>query len=97
MGAGVMILPSKHLPQERALLTVGASLLARLARPMTISALWQEMQSVQEDNPKHEKEKAASLGFDWFVLALDLLYLLGAVHLRDGLLVRNAAAKGDAA
>jgi ABC-three component (ABC-3C) system Middle Component 6 len=73
-----MILPSKHLPQERALLTVGANLLAVLERPMTVSALWQSV--LQEDH--------AGLSFDWFVLALDLLYLLGAVQLRDGLLTR---------
>lgn len=80
-----MILPSKHLPQERALLTVGANLLAVLERPMTVSALWQ---SVQQEDP-------AGLSFDWFVLALDLLYLLGAVQLRDGLLTR--ARRGQAA
>jgi hypothetical protein len=78
-----MILPSKHLPQERALLTVGATLLAGLERPMTISALWQ---SVQE-------EGASSLSFDWFVLALDLLHILGTVQLREGLLVRASAGK----
>ena len=73
-----MILPSKHLPQERALLTVGASLLALLERPMTVSSLWQ---LVQEDD-------RTGLSFDWFVLALDLLYLLGAVKLHDGVLIR---------
>lgn len=85
-----MILPTKHLPQERALLTVGARLLARLDRPKTISALWNEMQRSPQD--------VATLGFDWFVLAVDLLYILGAVQLRDGVLVRNAApTTGDAA
>jgi hypothetical protein len=92
-----MILPSKHLPAERALLTIGARLLAHLERPMTISALWQEMQKARSDAAKHAKDQAASLGFDWFILALDLLYLLGAVHLRDGLLVRNAAATEEPA
>jgi len=72
-----MILPSKHLPQERALLTVGAMLLAGLERPKTVSALWQEVQ----------KGAPAALGFDWFVLALDLLYVLDAIQLRDGILV----------
>lgn len=80
-----MILPSKHLPQERALLTVGATLLAGLERPMTISALWQSVQD----------EKHPAISFDWFVLALDLLHILGTVHLRDGLLVRVSA--GEAA
>lgn len=73
-----MILPSKHLPQERALLTVGANLLALLERPMTVSSLWQLVQ----------KDDRARLSFDWFVLALDLLYLLGAVQLHNGVLIR---------
>jgi len=73
-----MILPSKHLPQERALLTVGANLPATLEHPMTVSALWQPVQ--QDDH--------TSLSFDWFVPAPDLLHLPGAVHLRDGLLIR---------
>lgn len=84
-----MILPSKHLPQDRALLTVGARLLAHLERPITVSALWQKMQESSVD--KSAKDKANTLSFDWFVLALDLLHLLGAIHLRDGILVRNSA------
>lgn len=76
-----MILPSKHLPQERALLTVGATLLTCLERPMTVSALWQE---ASETTP-------APLSFDWFVLALDLLYILSAIELRDGILIRSVA------
>lgn len=75
-----MILPTKHLSQERALLTVGAALLTGLDRPMTISALWQRVDGTSSVAPS----------FDWFVLALDLLYVLGAVDLRDGLLVRGA-------
>jgi hypothetical protein len=82
-----MILPSKHLPQERALLTVGAMLLAGLDRPMTVSALWQEVQ----------KAPPAGLSFDWFVLALDLLYILDAIQLRDGILVRRVGVMDQAA
>jgi hypothetical protein len=78
-----MILPAKHLPQERALLTVGAKLLALLERPMTVSSLWQ---SVQQDDQ-------TDLSFDWFVLALDLLHLLGAVQLQDGILIRAHTAQ----
>lgn len=77
-----MILPTKHLQQERALLTVGATLLASLERPMTVSALWQR---VDAGSP-------AAPSFDWFVLALDLLYALGAIELRDGLIIRGASA-----
>lgn len=74
-----MILPTKHLPQERALLTVGAALLAHLEHPLTVSGLWQRIADAT----------VAAPSFDWFVLALDLLYTLGAVELRDGLLVRG--------
>lgn len=76
-----MILPTKHLPQERALLTVGAALLAHLERPITVSALWQRIDGAVSPAPT----------FDWFVLALDLLHALGAVELRDGLLVRGTS------
>ena len=38
-----MILPSKHLPRDRALLTVGGQILAFLVRPKTVSALWEEL------------------------------------------------------
>lgn len=38
-----MILPSKHLSQDRALLTVGARLLVHLSHPKTVSSLWEEI------------------------------------------------------
>lgn len=82
-----MILPTKHLPQERALLTVGAVLLAHLERPLTVSALWQRVSTAVLPAPT----------FDWFVLALDLLHALGAVELRDGLLVRGTSQTAAAA
>lgn len=79
-----MILPSKHLSQDRALLTVGAAILLHLAHPVTVSALWEQM-------PRSDGERKAlpPLRYDAFVLALDLLFLVGAVELRDGLLVRG--------
>ena len=81
-----MILPSKHLSQDRALLTVGAAILQNLSRPATVSALWEKM-------PRSTKDKKTSppLRYDAFVLSLDLLFLIGAVELRDGLLVRGAS------
>lgn len=80
-----MILPSKHLPQERALLTVGAAILRHLSHPLTVSALWEQMPRATADH------KASSpMRYDGFVLALDLLFLVGAIELREGLLVRGA-------
>lgn len=75
-----MILPTKHIPQHEALIGVGATVLTRLNRPMTASALWDSLRS--EPN----------IGtFERFVLATNLLFLLGAVEIRDGLIVRAAS------
>ena len=74
-----MILPSKHISQEKALLTVGAELLRHLDRPKTVSALWEDM--------RH----SVPVSYDWFVLALDLLYAINAIEILDGLLMRRVA------
>lgn len=81
-----MILPSKHLPQDRALLTVGARILQRLSRPKTVSALWEEM---PRQNSRTVKG-TSPLRYDGFVLALDLLFAIGAIELHEGLLSRKA-------
>ena len=72
-----MILPSKHIPQEKALLTVGSELLKHLNRPKTVSAVWEDVrQSVQ-------------VSYDWFVLALDMLYAIDTIEISEGLLTRR--------
>jgi len=81
-----MILPSKHLPQDRALLTVGAAILRHLSYPVTVSSLWEQMPRAVV----HQKA-SSPLRYDGFVLALDLLFLIGAIELREGLLVRGAS------
>lgn len=80
-----MILPSKHLPQDRALLTIGAHVLTFLAHPKTVSALW-------EDLNRHDTGLVATpqrITYDWFLLALDLLYALGSIELESGLVARR--------
>jgi hypothetical protein len=79
-----MILPSKHLSQDRALLTVGAQILPRISQPRTVSSLWEEL---TRDTTK--KQHSSLLRYDAFVLTLDLLFLIGAIQLRDGLLTRT--------
>lgn len=83
-----MILPSKHLSQDRALLTVGARLLAHLAEPKTVSALWEE---VVRHSAASGENKRLALRYDAYVLALDLLFLVGAIELQDGLLSRKTS------
>lgn len=80
-----MILPSKHLSQERALLTVGGRILKHLRQPKTVSALWEEL-THRDENPSH---LTSPLSYDSFVLALDLLYLVNAIEMGDGLLTRR--------
>jgi hypothetical protein len=79
-----MILPSKHLPQNRALLTIGAEILRHLTIPSTISALWEQMRRDVVD-----QKESLPVHYGGFVLALDLLFLMGAIELHDGLIVRR--------
>jgi hypothetical protein len=79
-----MILPSKHLSQDRALLTIGARVLQHLTKPKTVSALWEEL-------PRNGagRKDPSPLRYDGFVLALDLLFLMGVIELEEGLLFRK--------
>lgn len=81
-----MILPSKHLAHDRALLTVGAQVLNLLAGPKTVSALWEEL-GRHEDASNFMPPRRVT--YDWFLLALDLLYAIGAIELESGLVERR--------
>lgn len=70
-----MILPTKHVSTERSLLGLGALLLRALDIPRTVTALWHKVREIPEVG-----------SFDRFVLALDLLYAMGAVDLNEGLI-----------
>lgn len=76
-----MILPTKHIRPDRALLSIGGELLVLLREPVTVSHLW--------DNIRFRRDTSSSsapVNYDWFVLALDLLFMIGAVELERGLL-----------
>ena len=74
-----MILPTKHISANEALLGVGGTMLAQLTVPMTISNLWDRVRTVPNVGT-----------YERFVLATNLLYMIGAVDIRDGLIVRTA-------
>ena len=80
-----MILPTKHLRPERALLTVGGELLSHLHEPMTVSRLWDDLRFARSRG-----SELTPVNYDWFVLALDLLYMIGAIDFDRGL-IRKAA------
>jgi hypothetical protein len=73
-----MILPGKHLRNDRALLGVGGELLSQLGEPHTISELWERTRTARTD-------KSAPISFDWFILALSFLYAIAAVDYADGI------------
>ena len=85
-----MILPTKTLPPSRCLLGVGANVLRLLTEPKPVSRLWPEFKS--EYLPRAD---APSVSFAWFVLALDLLFTLGAIELQQGRIVRSERAATD--
>lgn len=80
-----MILPSKHISQDRALLTVGGRVLQHLCQPKTVSALWEELTLRIKNSPR----PLTSLSYDGFVLVLDFLYIIGAIEMIDGRLERK--------
>ncbi len=72
-----MILPTKRLSQERALLVLGADILGLLDEPKTISRVWGELRQIRS-------QSESPITFDWFVLALDFLYLCNAIDANHG-------------
>jgi len=74
-----MILPSKHISEEQALLGVGAVLLRNLEQPQTVTSLWDR---VRDDRYVGTYER--------FVLALDLLHIIGVINFFQGMLRREA-------
>ena len=71
-----MLLPTKHLPLDKSALGAAAIVLRSFSGSPTVSELW---------------ERVSGHGiatFDQFVMALDLLFVVGAVEHRDGRLSR---------
>ena len=76
-----MILPSKHLPLHRSLLGVGAELLSRMDSPATVSRLWNEIRCQRNEDSTH-----APIDYRWYILALDMLFIIGAIDIQNGLI-----------
>ncbi|AKT37244.1 ABC-three component system middle component 6 [Chondromyces crocatus] len=79
-----MILPSKHLREDRALITIGAEVLQLLREPKTVSRLWSET--------KRRRDTATPITYDWFVLALDLLFAMGLIAFERGKVQKTRSA-----
>jgi hypothetical protein len=72
-----VILPNKYLREDEALLGVGGKILLLLQQDMLLSELWEET-----------KNKENIGNFERFVLALDLLYLLGLIIFEENKIKR---------
>jgi hypothetical protein len=83
-----VILPTKHLSVHRSLLSLSGEVLLLLdGGPLSVSKAWAV---VRGDSQAMRRSTRHS--YMWFVLALDLLFLLGLIDMTDGKLVRLDAA-----
>jgi ABC-3C biological conflict system middle component len=76
-----MILPSKHLPQSRALIRVGGEILRQLDEPRAVSELWERVRSAHDANSGQPP-----ISFDWFVLALSFLHAIFSIEMNRGVI-----------
>lgn len=72
------ILPTKHVSEHTSLLGLAARVLGELREPCTVSELWRRV-----------REKHDPGTFARFVLALDLLHVMGEATFDSGLLART--------
>lgn len=75
-----MLMPTKHIKTENALIGLGAEILSELTYAKPVSTLFHNIQL-----QRHDKQ-SATIHFDWFLLAVDFLYIIGAVDFKDGLI-----------
>lgn len=78
-----MILPTKRISPHRSLLGVGYDILSLLGEPKTISRLWSDHKRLRADYAD------STITYDWFVMALDLLFTLNTIDLRNGLIIKT--------
>lgn len=74
-----MILPTKHIPENQALIGVGAIILRHLERPQTVTSLWDKL-----------RENHSVGTYERFILALNLLYVIGVIGIAQGMIQREA-------
>ncbi len=74
-----MILPTKHITTNQALIGAGAVILKELKQPTSVSILWETVRSF------------STIGtYERFVLTLDMLHILGVIELKNNMIGRVA-------
>jgi len=74
-----MLLPTKGISADRALLTVGGQIISLLDSPATVSGLWERFRA-----QSRKGNSRATVTFDWFALAVTMLYTVNAVRWTSG-------------
>lgn len=69
-----MILPKKQLSLNESFFGFGAFLLQRLSTPGTVDELWKYYKDAYTN-----KKYPVKFSFDQFIMALDYLYIIGAI------------------
>lgn len=69
-----MLLPTRGVSAERALLTVGSDLLDVLQTPRSVSSLWESFQR------RDSETGGETITFDWFSLALATLFAANLIE-----------------
>lgn len=70
-----MLLPTKGVSAERAIITVGSDILLQLQTPKSVTALW-DRYATRERNAGDSD----NITFDWFSLALASLFAINLVE-----------------
>lgn len=85
-----MILPSKHLAEDRALISVGSKILLQLDSPRSVSEIWEKLRMTPTSHDTH-----SNLTFDWFTLALSFLYAIKAIEMQDDGLIAVISVRNE--
>lgn len=72
------LLPSKHVHMHESLLGISALILHHVGQGVTVDELWRFLAASKE-----RKFPRVRTDFDTFILALDLTFGLGAIHLSE--------------
>ena len=72
-----MILPTKHIKLQNCILNLGSVLLNSITGKQTVTLLWDKARELPEAKT-----------FERFTLGLDLLFTLGLIDFKEGIIVR---------
>ena len=72
-----MILPDKNIKLKYSLINCGTTVLKELNEPQSVTFVWEKVKSDKQIT-----------SFEKFLLTLDFLYIIQAIKLEDGLLMR---------